>query len=157
MASRGVNKVILIGAVGKDPEQKSLPSGGMVVNFSLATSESWKDKQTGQQQEAVEWHRLVAFGNLAEIIAQYVKKGSKLYVEGSLKTRSWEQDGAKRYATEIVVSEMQLLDSKPQDSGQQSGQGRAPQQSSLPPVSDFDSFSDDIPFACPYKNIEFIV
>lgn len=144
MASRGVNKVILIGAVGKDPEQKSLPSGGMVVNFSLATSESWKDKNTGQQQESVEWHRLVAFGKLAEIISQYVKKGSKLYVEGSLKTRSWEQDGAKRYATEIVVSEMQLLDSKPQDSGQQTGhqtgQGRAPQ----PPVSDFDD--ENLPF-----------
>ena len=139
MASRGVNKVILIGAVGKDPEQKSLPSGGMVVNFSLATSESWKDKNTGNQQESVEWQRLVAFGKLAEIIAQYVKKGSKLYVEGSLKTRSWEQDGLKRYATEIVVSEMQMLDSKPQDSGQQPSQGRAPK----PPVSDFD---DDIPF-----------
>lgn len=147
MASRGVNKVILIGAVGKDPEQKSLPSGGVVVNFSLATSESWKDKQTGQQQEAVEWHRLVAFGKLAEIIAQYVKKGSKLYIEGSLKTRSWEQDGAKRYATEIVVSEMQLLDSKPQDSGQQTGQ--APRQSQAPAHSmapGFDNFDDDIPF-----------
>lgn len=144
MASRGVNKVILIGAVGKDPEQKSLPSGGMVVNFSLATSESWKDKQTGQQQEVVEWHKLVSFGKLAEIIAQYVKKGSKLYIEGSLKTRSWEQDGAKRYATEIVVSEMQLLDSKPQDSGHQTGQqpsqGRAPQ----PPVNDFDD--ENLPF-----------
>ena len=137
---RGVNRVILIGSVGKDPEQKSLPSGGMVVNFSLATSESWKDKNTGQQQESVEWHRLVAFGKLAEIIAQYVKKGSKLYVEGSLKTRSWEQDGAKRYATEIVVSEMQMLDSKPQDSGQQHSQGRAPQ-----PQPKFDDF-DDAPF-----------
>lgn len=138
---RGVNRVILIGAVGKDPEQKSLPSGGMVVNFSLATSESWKDKNTGQQQESVEWHRLVAFGKLAEIIAQYVKKGSKLYAEGSLKTRSWEQDGAKRYATEIVVSEMQMLDGKPQDSsGQQPSQGRAPQ-----PQPKFDDF-DDAPF-----------
>jgi single-strand DNA-binding protein len=142
MASRGVNKVILIGSVGKDPEQKNLPSGGMVVNFSLATSESWKDKQTGEQQELTEWHRCVCFGKLAEIIAQYVKKGSKLYIEGSLRTRSWEQEGVKRYATEIVVSEMQMLDGKPQDSGQQSGHGRAPVQS----APKQDNFDDDIPF-----------
>lgn len=142
---RGVNKVILIGSVGKDPESKAMPNGNAVVNFSLATSESWKDKTTGQQQESVEWHRLVAFGKLAEIIAQYVKKGSKLYIEGSLKTRSWDKDGVKHYATEIVVSEMQLLDSKPADSsGQQSS--HAPRQSqpqSSAPAEDFDS---DIPF-----------
>jgi single-strand DNA-binding protein len=138
---RGVNRVILVGSVGKDPESKHLPSGGMVINFSVATSESWKDKQTGEQQELTEWHRCVCFGKLAEIIAQYVKKGSKLYIEGSLRTRSWEQDGVKRYATEIVVSEMQLLDSKPQDSGQQSGQGRAAPAQSAPASGDFDDES----------------
>jgi single-strand DNA-binding protein len=105
----GVNRVILIGNVGKDPEQKQLPSGGMVVNLTLATSENWKDKNTGQQQEKTEWHRIVFFNRLAEIVAEYVKKGSKLYVEGSLKTRSWEQDGVTRYATEVIGSEMQMI------------------------------------------------
>jgi single-strand DNA-binding protein len=138
MASRGVNKVILVGSVGKDPESKVMPNGNAVVNFSLATSESWKDK-SGQQQESVEWSRCVCFGKLAEIIAQYVKKGSKLYLEGSLKTRSWEKDGVKQYATEIVINEMQMLDGKPQESSQPS-QGRAAQSA---PVADFD---DDIPF-----------
>ena len=135
---RGVNKVILVGSVGKDPESKVMPNGNAVVNFSLATSESWKDK-SGQQQESVEWHRCVCFGKLAEIIAQYVKKGSKLYLEGSLKTRSWEKDGVKQYATEIVISEMQMLDGKPAESSQPS-QGRAAQSA---PFSDFD---DDLPF-----------
>lgn len=138
MASRGVNKVILVGLVGKDPESKVMPNGNAVVNFSLATSESWKDK-SGQQQESVEWHRCVCFGKLAEIIAQYVKKGSKLYLEGSLKTRSWEKDGVKQYATEIVINEMQMLDGKPQESSQPS-QGRAVQSA---PIADFD---DDLPF-----------
>ena len=140
---RGVNKVILVGSVGKDPESKVMPNGNAVVNFSLATSESWKDKNSGQQQESVEWHRCVCFGKLAEIIAQYVKKGSKLYLEGSLKTRSWEKDGVKQYATEIVISEMQMLDGKHQESNQQSShasQGRAVQSA---PFSDFD---DDLPF-----------
>ena len=135
---RGVNKVILVGSVGKDPESKVMPNGNAVVNFSLATSESWKDK-SGQQQESVEWHRCVCFGKLAEIIAQYVKKGSKLYLEGSLKTRSWEKDGVKQYATEIVISEMQMLDGKPAESSQPS-QGRAAQSA---PFADFD---DDLPF-----------
>ena len=136
---RGVNKVILVGSVGKDPESKVMPNGNAVVNFSLATSESWKDK-SGQQQESVEWSRCVCFGKLAEIIAQYVKKGSKLYLEGSLKTRSWEKDGVKQYATEIVVNEMQLLDSKPQESSQPS-QGRAVQSA---PFADFEDSS--LPF-----------
>ena len=135
---RGVNKVILVGSVGKDPESKVMPNGNAVVNFSLATSESWKDK-SGQQQESVEWSRCVCFGKLAEIIAQYVKKGSKLYLEGSLKTRSWEKDGVKQYATEIVISEMQMLDGKPAESSQPS-QGRAVQSA---PIADFD---DDLPF-----------
>lgn len=110
MSKRGVNKVILVGSCGKDPETKMLGSGGMMCNVSIATSEDWKDKTTGQKQERTEWHRVCFFGKLAEIVDDYVKKGSKIYVEGSLRTRSWEQDNITRYATEIVANEMQLLD-----------------------------------------------
>jgi single-strand DNA-binding protein len=131
--ARGVNKVILVGNVGGDPETRYMPSGGAVTNLTLATSESWKDKQTGQPQERTEWHRVVFFNRLAEIASEYVRKGSKVYVEGSLRTRQWEQDGVKRYTTEIVASEMQMLDSRqggaqsgPQD-GTSTG-GFAPQQ-----------------------------
>ncbi|HDZ10495.1 single-stranded DNA-binding protein [Pseudohongiella sp.] len=112
MASRGVNKVILVGNVGKDPETRYLPSGGAVTNVTLATSDTWKDKNTGQPQEKTEWHRIVFFNRLAEIVNEYVRKGSKLYIEGRLQTRSWEQDGITRYATEIVANEMQMLDSR---------------------------------------------
>jgi len=102
--ARGINKVILVGNVGADPETRSLPGGDSVTNLTLATSESWKDKQTGQQQERTEWHRVVLFGKPAEIVAQYAKKGSQLYIEGQLRTRKWQaQDGQDRYATEIVV------------------------------------------------------
>ncbi|MDO8273413.1 MAG: single-stranded DNA-binding protein [Gammaproteobacteria bacterium] len=132
MASRGVNKVILVGNCGGDPETRFLPSGGAVANVTLATSESWKDKNTGQQQEKTEWHRVVFFNRLAEIVGEYVKKGSKLYIEGSLRTRSWEQDGIKRYATEIVAAEMQMLDSR----GSQGGMGGA---SGGGGVDDYDS------------------
>ena len=134
--ARGVNKVILVGNVGGDPETKYMPSGGAVTNLSIATSESWKDKQTGQPQERTEWHRVVFFNRLAEIASEYVRKGSKVYVEGSLRTRQWEQDGVKRYSTEIVASEMQMLDSR--QGGAQDGSnaggfaqgqgGQAPQQ-----------------------------
>lgn len=121
--ARGINKVILIGNAGSDAEVRYLPSGGAVANVSLATTESWRDRQTGQMQERTEWHR-VAFmdrGNyrLGQIAGEYIKKGSKVYVEGSLRTREWEKDGIKRYTTEIVASEMQLLDSR----GDQMGQG----------------------------------
>ncbi len=155
MASRGVNKVILVGNVGSDPETRYLPSGGAVTNFSLATSEVWKDKNTGQQQERTEWHRVTMYQRLAEIAAEYVRKGSKLYVEGSLRTRSWEQDGVKRYSTEIIANEMQMLDSRgggggdnyqpsqPSAQGQGGGQQRP---SSQPTPADFDNFDDDIPF-----------
>ena len=117
--ARGVNKVILVGNVGGDPETRYMPSGGAVTNLTLATSESWKDKQTSQPQERTEWHRVVFFNRLAEIASEYVRKGSKVYVEGSLRTRQWEQDGVKRYTTEIVASEMQMLDSR--QGGEQSG------------------------------------
>jgi len=111
--ARGINKVILVGNLGQDPETRYLPSGGAVTNLSIATSESWKDKNTGQQQERTEWHRVVFFNRLAEIAAQYLKKGSKVYVEGSLRTRKWQnKEGVDQYTTEIVASEMQMLDSR---------------------------------------------
>tara|TARA_B110001469_G_scaffold94592_1_gene90538 strand:+ start:754 stop:1233 length:480 start_codon:yes stop_codon:yes gene_type:complete len=124
----GVNKVIIIGNVGQDPETKYMPSGDAVTNLSIATSESWKDKQTGQPQERTEWHRVVFFNKLAEIVAQYMRKGSKIYIEGALRTRQWEQDGVKRYSTEIVASQMQMLDSKSGDQQAPQQQQRQPQQ-----------------------------
>ena len=132
--AQGVNKVILIGNVGQDPETKYMPSGGAVTNLSIATSESWKDKQTGQPQERTEWHRVVFFNRLAEIASEYVRKGSKVYVEGALRTRQWEQDGVKRYSTEIVASQMQMLDSRQgnaQGGGQDTGVARLPLRASF--------------------------
>jgi single-strand DNA-binding protein len=162
MAQRGVNKVILVGNIGQDPELKSLPSGSAVCNASLATSEVWKDKQSGQQQERTEWHRLVFFNRLAEVVGEYVKKGSKIYVEGRLQTRKWQdQSGQDRYTTEIVCNEMQMLDSRnsggqgapgssaPAYSGpaaQQSQQPAAQQAPQNQPQPNFDDFDDDIPF-----------
>ncbi len=154
--ARGINKVILIGNLGKDPETRYLPSGGAVTNLTLATSESWKDKQSGQQQERTEWHRVVFFNRLAEIAAEYLKKGSKVYIEGSLRTRKWQgQDGQDRYTTEIVASEMQMLDSRggasgyddmPSSSQQSPAQNKAPANTNNMPDPGFDSFDDDIPF-----------
>lgn len=137
--ARGVNKVILVGNVGQDPEMKYMPSGNAVTNISIATSESWKDKQTGQQQERTEWHRVVFFNRLGEIAGEYLRKGSKVYVEGSLRTRKWQdQSGQDRYSTEIVASEMQMLDSRNDGMGQQGqGQGgysQAPQQPAAMPA-----------------------
>lgn len=111
--ARGVNKVILVGNVGQDPEVKYLPNGNPVANLSLATSDQWTDKQSGQRQERTEWHRLVIFNRLAEVVQQYVTKGSKLYIEGKLQTRKWQdQQGTDRYTTEIVVNELQMLDGR---------------------------------------------
>ena len=122
MAQRGVNKVILVGNLGQDPEIRYMQNGKAVANLSMATSETWKDQQ-GQQQEKTEWHRVIAFDKLAEIIGEYVKKGSKIYCEGKLQTRKWtDQQGVERYSTEIVINEMQMLDSKHQGQ-QQSQQG----------------------------------
>ena len=132
--ARGVNKVILIGNLGGDPDTRYLPSGNAVTNITLATSDSWKDRQTGQQQERTEWHRVVFFGRLAEIAGQYLRKGSKVYIEGRLQTREWEKDGIKRYTTEIVVDmngQMQMLDSR-SDSG---GYTPPPQGEERPSVS----------------------
>ena len=111
--SKGINKVILIGNVGNEPEQKAMPNGNAVTNLSIATSENWKDKQTGQQQERTEWHRVVFFNRLAEIAGEYLSKGSKVYIEGSLRTRKWQNsEGKDQYTTEIVASEMQMLGGK---------------------------------------------
>lgn len=124
--ARGINKVIIVGNAGNDPETRYMPSGAAVTNVSIATSESWKDKQTGQMQERTEWHRVTLMdrGNyrLGQIAGEFIKKGSKVYVEGSLRTREWEKDGIKRYTTEVIASELQLLDSR-QD-GQQGNQGQ---------------------------------
>ena len=110
--SRGINKVIVVGNLGAAPESRTMPSGGTATNFSVATSESWKDKQTGQKQERTEWHKIVTFGRLAEICAEYLAKGSKVYVEGSLCTRKWQDKAGKdNYTTEIVAAEMQMLGS----------------------------------------------
>ena len=159
MASRGVNKVILVGNVGQDPETRYMPNGNAVTNISLATSETWKDKNTGEQVEKTEWHRITFYQRLAEIVAEYVRKGSKLYVEGRLQTRSWEQDGIKRYATDIIANEMQMLDSRGGSGGgggnsggnnyqssQPSQQSSQPQGVSQPAPADMDSYDDDIPF-----------
>ena len=120
--ARGINKVILIGNVGQDPEVKYMPYGGAVTNISVATSETWKDKNTGQPQERTEWHRVVFFNRLGEIAGEYLRKGSKVYIEGSLRTRKWQaQDGTDRYTTEIVANEMQMLDSRGDNSGSSMG------------------------------------
>jgi single-strand DNA-binding protein len=174
--ARGVNKVILVGTCGQDPEVRYLPNGNAVTNLSLATSEQWTDKQSGQKVEKTEWHRVSMFGKVAEIAGEYLRKGSQVYIEGKLQTREWEKDGIKRYTTEIVVDmqgTMQLLGGRPQgDQGapqggnnyqqsaprqqaprpqqssapQQSRSAPAPQQSAPQPAPDFDSFDDDIPF-----------
>ena len=122
MASRGVNKVIIVGNLGQDPEVRFMPNGSAVANFTVATSETWKDKQSGEQKEKTEWHRIVIYQRLAEIAGEYLKKGSKVYLEGRLQTRKWQnQQGADQYTTEIVANEMQMLDSRGQGGGQQAG------------------------------------
>ncbi|OBU09729.1 single-stranded DNA-binding protein [Morganella psychrotolerans] len=175
MASRGVNKVILIGNLGQDPEVRYMPNGGAVTNITLATSESWRDKQTNEMKEKTEWHRVVIFGKLAEIAGEYLKKGSQVYIEGSLQTRKWQdQSGQERYTTEVVVNiggSMQMLGGRnsgggdnasqggswgqpqqPQQSQQFSGGGSAPrQQAQQQPAAPQSNeppmdFDDDIPF-----------
>lgn len=133
--ARGINKVILIGNVGQDPEVKYMPSGGAVTNISIATSETWKDKNTGQNQERTEWHRVVLFNRLGEIAGEYLRKGSKVYIEGSLRTRKWQgQDGSDRYTTEIVANEMQMLDGRGDNAGAMNAGGydQSPQYGGAP-------------------------
>ena len=163
--AKGINKVILVGHLWQDPEIKYMPSGGAVANVSIATSDQWKDKQSGEMKDRTEWHRVVFFNRLAEIVGEYLRKGSQVYVEGRLQTRKWQdKNGQDRYTTEIVASEMQMLGGRGQGGGDQSfggGQGqqqqggygggqqqnpqaqRAPAQQAPMPADDFD---DDIPF-----------
>ncbi len=160
MAARGINKVILVGNLGNDPEIRYTQAGAAITNISIATSETWKDKQTGQPQERTEWHRVVFFNRLAEIAGEYLRKGSKVYVEGGLRTRKWQdKEGQDRYTTEIVGNEMQMLDSRgagqgggtqaPDDFSQSSPPRAAPAakpaEGGAAPA-DFGNFDDDIPF-----------
>jgi single-strand DNA-binding protein len=167
--ARGVNKVILVGTCGQDPETRYMPNGNAVTNLSLATSEQWTDKQTGQKVEKTEWHRVSLFGKVAEIAGEYLRKGSQVYIEGKLQTREWEKDGIKRYTTEIIVDmqgTLQLLGSRPQGDhaqrpatgGYQNSAPRSqPQRESRPapqpmPQSSPEDFpDDDIPFMDPYR------
>lgn len=167
MASRGINKVIILGTLGQDPEVKYMPSGGAVCNLSLATSEQWNDKATGEKKEQTEWHRVVIFGKLAEVAGEYLRKGSQVYIEGKLRTRKWtDQSGAEKYTTEIVLQPMngvmQMIGGKSSDNGnqqsqqrqqsgsnQQSGWGKPqqPSNTSKPPANEPPmDFDDDIPF-----------
>lgn len=147
--ARGVNKVIIIGNLGADPEVRYMPSGSAVTNIRVATSEGWKDKQTGETQERTEWHRIVFFNRLAEIASEYLRKGSKVYIEGSLRTNKWQdQSGNERYTTEIIANTMQMLDSK---GGAPMGSSNAVPSFSQEPVSTPEpematDFDDDIPF-----------
>ncbi len=159
-----VNKVILIGNLGKDPEMRYLPSGEAIANFSVATSESWTDKTSGDKKEQTEWHRVVFFGRTAEVVGQYVKKGSKIYVEGRLQTRKWQdKEGQDRYTTEVRGDVMRMLDRRGESSGSmdqeppsmdsQSPSQSAPQRRPAPAkaaparaASGFDDMDDDIPF-----------
>ena len=166
MASRGVNKVILVGNIGQDPETRYTPSGSAVTRVSVATSDTWKDKQSGQAQERTEWHRVVFFNRLAEIAGEYLRKGGKVYIEGSLRTNKWQdQQGQDRYTTEIVANEMQMLDSRgaSDNAGSYGGDSYPSQERAAPaparmgsgaptrnpspaPEPSFDNFDDDIPF-----------
>ena len=155
--ARGVNKVIIVGNLGKDPETRYMPSGSAVTNLRIATTEAWKDKQTGDQQERTEWHAVAMFGRLAEIAAEYLRKGSQVYIEGKLRTRKWQdKEGKDRYTTEIVADEMQMLGSKGGGAGAgASAPAAASGSSQQRPAAVNDSvdsggppgdFDDDIPF-----------
>lgn len=149
--ARGVNKVILVGNLGKDPEVRYMPSGGAVANVTLATTDQWKDKQSGEQQERTEWHNIVFYNRLAEIVGEYLKKGSQVYVEGSLRTRKWQdKEGKDRWTTEIIANDMQMLGSRSGAGGggysKESSQGGATQPASTTTAGSFDDFDDDIPF-----------
>ncbi len=149
--ARGINKVILVGNLGADPETRYMPSGSAVTNLSVATSESWKDKQTGEQNERTEWHKVVMFDRLAEIAAEYLRKGSQVYIEGKLQTRKWQdRDGNDRWTTEIRANEMQMLGGRGGGGGGSCGDGGGGGSkkggSSAPPKPGPDDFDDDIPF-----------
>ena len=153
--ARGINKVIIVGNVGGDPETRYMPSGSAVTNLTVATNESWKDKQSGEQKERTEWHRVAMFNRLAEVAAEYLRKGSQVYIEGKLRTRKWQdKQGQDRYTTEIIADEMQMLGGRggsgggnfggAKQSGGQSGSNEGG--GSAPPQPGPDDFDDDIPF-----------
>jgi len=148
--ARGINKVILIGNLGRDPETRYSQGGNPITNFSIATSDSWRDKQSGEQQERTEWHNVVCFSRLAEIAGEYLRKGSKVYIEGSLRTSNWEKDGQKHYRTEVIARELQMLDGRggggggPPPNGFESS--APPSQPQNAPTLTDDDFDDDIPF-----------
>ena len=158
--ARGINKVILVGHLGQDPEVRYMPSGGAVTNLSVATTDSWTDKNSGQRQDRTEWHRVAMFNKLAEIAGEYLKKGSQVYIEGRLQTRKWQDNnGQDRYTTEIIASDMQMLGGRGdaggtasfgggQNRGQQrqQPQGQPQGQPQSAPMSGPDDFDDDIPF-----------
>ncbi|WP_271408130.1 single-stranded DNA-binding protein [Pseudomonas sp. Q1-7] len=149
--ARGINKVTLVGHLGGDPETRHSPNGNAVTTISLATSESWKDKQSGQQQERTEWHRVVFFGRLAEVAGEYLSKGSQVYIEGSLRTRKWDKDGEDRYTTEVVVDmngTLLLLGGRPEDGSapRPAREARQPSQPAPQPERDDDGFDSDLPF-----------
>lgn len=147
--ARGVNKVIIVGNLGNDPDTKYMPSGSAVTNLSVATNESWKDKATGEQKDRTEWHKVAMFGRLAEISAEYLRKGSQVYIEGKLRTRKWQdQQGNDRYSTEIIADEMQMLGGRTGGGAPAMGgppQSSPPPQGSPGPAGGGD-FDDDIPF-----------
>ena len=147
--ARGVNKAIILGSLGQDPDIRYTASGAAVANISIATNEQWKDKESGEIQERTEWHRVVFFGRLAEIVGEYLHKGSQVYVEGRLQTRKWQdKEGKDRYTTEIVASEMQMLGSKSDGTTASFDQSQQPQQSAPATAAkgSDDDFDDDIPF-----------
>lgn len=154
-----LNKIEIIGHLGRDPETRYLPSGEAVVNFSVATTEKWKDKNTGELKEATQWHRVTAFGRLAEVMGEYLRKGSKCYISGKMKYGQYEKDGVTHYTADIQANELVMLDGKPSEGeGRQGGQERgapapraaapapAPRQAAPRPASGFDDMDDDIPF-----------
>ncbi len=154
--ARGINKAIIVGTLGKDPETRYMPSGGAVTSIAVATNENWTDKQTGQKQERTEWHNITFFGRLAEIAGEYLKKGSQVYIEGSLRTEKWQdKQGNDRYTTKIIANEMQMLGGRPgggsndyssSSQQQQQQQSQSQPQSANQPAPVDDSFDDDIPF-----------
>lgn len=144
--ARGINKVILVGNLGRDPETRYTQGGSAVTEFSIATSETWNDKQTGERQERTEWHNVVCFARLAEVAGEYLKKGSKVYIEGQLRTSSWERDGEKRYRTQVMARELQMLDSRSGGGGGQQHAGRPGDAQAQSDMYGNEDFDDDIPF-----------
>jgi len=145
--ARGINKVIIVGNLGNDPETRYMPSGSAVTNLTVATNESWKDKQTGEQKERTEWHKVAMFNRLAEVAAEYLRKGSQVYIEGKLRTRKWQdKDGNDRWTTEVIADEMQMLGGRGGGGGGSASMNQDPGPASAPAQPGPDDFDDDIPF-----------